>query len=55
VSGSQPIVFTRREIEALHAFMQAQPSKVRTYRVQRDTRNVLLVVEPNGKLERLSP
>jgi hypothetical protein len=54
MAGSQPIVLTVHEIAALSDYAATQ-SKVRTYKIQRDTRNVLLVVNPDGKLYRLSP
>ena len=53
--GSQPITFTRAEVEALADFAATASSKVRTYRVQRDTRNVLWVCNPDGTLARLTP
>ena len=54
MSGSQPITFTRAEVQALAAFADTAP-KVRTYRVQRDTRNVLWICNPDGTLARLTP
>ena len=49
------IVFTVQEIEALHFFMLAQPSRHRTYRVVRDSRHVLYVKEANGTMHRMTP
>ena len=49
------IVFTTHEIEQLHFFMLAQSSRHRTYRVVRDSKNVLYVVEPSGKMNRMTP
>jgi hypothetical protein len=53
--SAQEIVFTTNEIEALHFYMLAQPSRVRTYRVVRDSKHVLYVIDRGGKLNRMSP
>jgi len=49
----QEIVFTRAEITALADFAATQ-GKDRTYRVVRDSANVLHVMEPSSRLIRLS-
>ena len=54
MSGTQPIVLSHAEIENLHMYAYSQ-SKARTFRIQRDTANVLHVVEPSGRLTRMSP
>ena len=54
MSGTQPIVLSHDEIQNLHLYAYSQ-SKARTFRIQRDTANVLHVVEPSGRLTRITP
>jgi len=53
MTGTQPITMTRHEVQTLSDFAATQ-GKARTYKIQRDTFNILWLVEPSGKLYRLS-
>lgn len=48
------IELTQDEVKALSDYA-SQTSRARTFRLVRDTKNVLFVKEPSGRLYRLSP
>lgn len=54
MKNSGAIVFSHAEIKALYDYSRVG-SQARTFRVQRDTKNVFHVIEPSGRLTRMTP